>query len=183
MTKAVKSLALLDSLEEKVEKHLQEAVKTFQNLPDEVLKKPSSTGGWSIAECLWHLNSYGHFYLPEIKKGLEKGKKYEPNPEFKSSWFGAYFTRMMQPGKNMRKMKAFKDHVPPAGLDAYAEVAEFIRQQEQLLEYLRLARKTDLNKIKIPISIAKWFKLKLGDIFQFLIAHDERHIQQARRNL
>jgi hypothetical protein len=80
-------------------------------------------------------------------------------------------------------MKAFKDHVPPANLDAYAEVAEFIRQQEQLLIYLKKSRKNDLNRIKISVSIAKWLKLKLGDVFRFIIAHNERHILQARRNL
>lgn len=179
--KAVSSQKIIDSLEKKVELHLQEAIKTFQNLPENILLRPSGNGGWSIAECLWHLNSYGDFYLPEIKKGLENN--FQHNPEFKSSWLGNYFVNMMMPGEKSKKMKAFKDHRPPADLDAYAVVAEFIQQQEQLLGYLKKARKNDLNRIKIPISIAKWLKLNLGDVFRFLIAHDERHILQARRNL
>jgi hypothetical protein len=89
----------------------------------------------------------------------------------------------MQPGASMKKFKAFKNHVPPGEMDADKVVAEFIQQQEQLLMYLKQARQTDINRIRIPISILTWVKLKLGDVFRFIIAHDERHLQQARRNL
>lgn len=79
-------------------------------------------------------------------------------------------------------MKALKGHIPATQLNSYAVVAEFIQQQEKLLIYLRQARKADLD-IRIPITITKLIRLKLGDVFQFLIMHDERHIQQANRNL
>ena len=39
------------------------------------------------------------------------------------------------------------------------------------------------NKTRIPISINKWIKIKLGDTFRFVIYHNERHIQQAKRVL
>lgn len=175
------ALNLIDSLEDQVENHLNEAVRVFQNLSSEELLKPAANGGWSIAQCLWHLNSYGDYYLPQIKSGL--AKNYPANPAFKSTWLGNYFTRLMQPGANMKKFKAFKNHVPPEEMDADKVVAEFIQQQEQLLMYLKQARQTDMNRIRIPISILKWMKLKLGDVFRFIIAHDERHLQQAKRNL
>ena len=174
-------IQLLETLEDQVESHVSDAVKIFQNLSTEQLLKPASDGGWSIAQCLWHLNSYGDYYLPKIKSGLTKN--YQANPDFKSTWLGSYFTRIMKPGAQMKKYKAFKNHIPPVELEADKVVAEFIQQQEQLLSYLKLARHTDMNRIRIPISIVSWVKLKLGDVFQFIIAHDERHLQQAKRNL
>jgi uncharacterized damage-inducible protein DinB len=171
---------LLQTLEDQVEAHITDAVKIFQNLSPEELLKPAANGGWSIAQCLWHLNSYGDYYLPKIKSGL--AKNYLANPDFKSTWLGSYFTRIMKPGAQMKKFKAFKNHIPPAELDAHQVVAEFIQQQEQLLTYLKQARQTDMNRIRIPISILSWMKLKLGDVFQFIIAHDERHLLQAKRN-
>jgi uncharacterized damage-inducible protein DinB len=159
---------------------VNDAVKIFQNLTPEELLKPAMNGGWSIAQCLWHLNSYGDYYLPKIESGL--AKNYPANPEFKSTWLGSYFTRMMKPGAQMKKFKAFKNHVPPSELDADQVVAEFIQQQEKMLMYLKQARLTDMNKVRIPISILNWVKLKLGDVFQFIIVHDERHLQQAKRN-
>lgn len=175
--------ALLSSLESRVESHLQEAVRVFQNLDEKTLLLPSPTGGWSIAQCLEHLNSYGHYYLPQLFKSLEKAKTTAGETVYKSTWLGNYFVKMMEPSTGTRKFNAFNDHIPSPQLDAYTVVAEFIHQQEQLLRMLTLSRKADLNGPKIPISIASWIKLKPGDVLRFLIAHNERHIQQAKRNL
>jgi hypothetical protein len=48
---------------------------------------------------------------------------------------------------------------------------------------LEQSKKINLNKARVPISIAKFIKLKLGDVFGFLIAHNQRHILQAERAL
>jgi hypothetical protein len=181
--KPVNKEQLLNSLEEKVERHLQDAVYRFQNMHDHKLLQPAPDGGWSIAQCLDHLNSYGHFYLPHIQAGLAKPQSKPASDTFTSSWLGSYFTRMMDPVTGKKKFKAFKGHIPPPDLDAHAVVAEFIQQQEALLGYLRQARDKDLKAIKIPLSLTKWVQLRLGDVFQFLIAHNERHLVQAKRNL
>lgn len=174
---------LLNTLENRVESHLQQAIGQFQNMQEAQLLRAAKDGGWSIAQCLEHLNSYGHYYLPQIKKGLEKGGGNPPADTFNSSWLGSYFTRAMDPETGRKKIRAFKNHIPAAQLDAHAVVAEFIQQQESLLQYLQQSRSRNLNKIKIPISISRWIRLNLGDVFQFLIAHNERHMQQAERVL
>jgi hypothetical protein len=174
---------LLEALENKVERHLQEAIQVFQNTSAATLLNPAADGGWSIAQCLAHLNAYGDYYLPQIQNGLEKPVNKPASNTFQSTWLGAYFTRLMDPETSKKKQKAFKAYIPPAQLDAHAVVAEFIQQQETLLAYLKQARNADLNTIKIPISILKWLKLRLGDVFQFLIAHNERHLVQAKRNM
>lgn len=177
--KAVNKQQLIDNLEQQVDAHLQKAIKVYQNLDTDTLSKPSATGGWSIAQCLEHLNSYGNYYLPQIEKTLRNN--HSDSTTFTSGWLGDYFTKSMDPQEG-KKMKALKGHIPATQLDSYAVVAEFIQQQEKLLVYLRQARKADLD-IRIPITITKLIRLKLGDVFQFLIMHDERHLQQANRNL
>ena len=173
----------LNTLENKVENHLQEAIRIFQNTSEEILLRPAANGGWSIAQCLDHLNSYGQYYLPYIQSGLNKNIG-QPQPNtFQSTWLGNYFTRLMDPETGKKKHKAAKKHKPTPNLDAHAVVAAFIQQQETLLTYLKRAYQTDLNKNKIPVSIFKWIKLNLGDVLQFLIAHNERHLLQAKRNL
>lgn len=180
--KPIERNTLLSALEARVEKHLDVAIHTFQNLTTAGLNQQPVSGGWSVAQCLWHLNSYGDFYLPEIAKAL-KGST--PNPKtdtFQSGRFGAYFTRMMEPGAG-GKMKAMKGHIPPSDFHAPDVVATFIAQQELMLGYLRQARKYDLGAIRLPISISKLIRLKLGDVFQFCIAHDARHLAQAEKVL
>ena len=178
----VNKAELLKTLEDRVEAHIADTIALFQNRSNDFLNMPSAAGGWSIAQCLDHLNSYGNFYLPHIEKKLLDSEDAN-SLEFTSSWFGAYFTKMMDPKTGKKKYKAMKGHIPASDLDAAKVVGEFLRQQELLMSYLRQARKKDLNKIKIPISISKLIKLRLGDVFQFLIAHNERHMQQAKRNL
>ena len=55
---------------------------------------------------------------------------------------------------------------------------EFLTQEYLLLELLDQAETVDLNKIRIPISLTKLIKLKLGDVFNFIVAHHERHFLQ-----
>lgn len=171
--------AWLHELETQLEGQLSFTLSVLQNLDEPTLLREAANGGWSISQCLWHLNSYGDFYLPHIKTALEKAVK--GSADFRSGWLGALFIRMMQPGKG--KYKAFKDHVPPHKPDARQVLATFIQQQEELLYLLKQAKGVDINRIYIPISISKWVKLKLGDVFGFLLAHNERHLQQAKRNL
>ena len=102
MRQTATSIAILSGLEEQVESHISLVIRKFQNLPTDVLSRRPANGGWSIAECLWHLNSYGDYYLPAIEKGLACG--YPVSTTFSSSWLGAYFTRLMQPGEKMKKM-------------------------------------------------------------------------------
>ncbi len=173
---------LISQLETTVEAHIRVAVEVFQNLPATNLLRPSSTGGWSIAQCLEHLNSYGDYYLPEINKALIRSQDVAPKTTYKSGWLGACFTKMMDPA-SAKKMQAFKNHIPAVNLDPDEVVARFIAQQETMLLYLNSARKTDIGATRIPISITKLVRLKTGDVFQFCVAHDARHIAQAKRNL
>ncbi|WP_317044615.1 DinB family protein [Chryseobacterium geocarposphaerae] len=58
-----------------------------------------------------------------------------------------------------------------------------MKQQEQMLDLLKNAQNVDLNKTKTGISISSLIRLKLGDTFRFVIYHNQRHVQQAKRVL
>jgi hypothetical protein len=174
---------LLDLLEENIEQQINTAIMHFQNLNSDRLLKNPPNGGWSIAQCLEHLNSYGRYYLPAIENGLRQQHANDIETKIKSSWLGRYFTKLMNPKTSTRKFKAFKAHVPSENLNAHEVVAEFIQQQELFFKYIQDARKKNLNTVHIPISILKIIRLNINEVFHFLIAHNERHIRQAERNL
>lgn len=174
---------LLNHLENQVESHLQQAIREYQNLTPNFLLKPSITGGWSIAQCLAHLNSYGDYYLPVFEKGLQSSPDTTVENTIKSTWLGRKCIESMSSETSKKKYNAFKAYQPTPNLDAKIVVAEFITQQERMLQIIRTAYRKDIQQIKIPISIAKFLKLYLGDALQFLIVHNERHVQQANRNL
>lgn len=158
----------------------------FSALTDNQLCQKPASDQWSIAQCLEHLNSYGFYYIPKIDEVLQRGisTNLPAQERFTSSWLGNYFATSMQPGTDgtiSLKMKAFKNHTPSAELNAQAVLQEFIQQQNQLNQLLDLSKRTDMSQLRIPISIASWIKLSVGDTFRFLIAHEQRHIVQAQR--
>lgn len=175
----ISSRALLNYLEKTTERHIQKAIEDYQNMDRARLLKPAKDGGWSIAQCLDHLNGYGRYYYPLIQQKVDANTQQDET--YTSTWLGNYFVNMMDPDTGKKKMKAFKNHVPAPDLDAHEVVSEFIRQQEHLLQLIRISRKRDLNKIKIPISLTKYIRINLGDTLRFIVAHNERHMRQAER--
>lgn len=180
---SIDKLPWLALLESKTEQHILDAVEHFQNMDEQLLNKPSMTGGWSVAQCLAHLNTYGDYYLPKLQTGLELHSKVNDSGKYKSSWLGTYLIKLTDPQTGSMKLKAVKRHQPMVVLPAHQTVADFIDQQEIMLSLLRTAQQADVNQFKIPLSIASWVRLPLGDILHFMIAHTERHILQAKRNI
>ena len=175
---------LLDQYYQQTEALLDKAVKEWQNLPPHKLSQEPAPGSWSAAQCMAHLNAYGDYYLPAIEKAIHQARHQGSTPaaEFRSSWLGAYFTKIMQPDSKT-KMKSPANAIPPATPNSSETLAQFIDQQERLLKLIEQARAVDLNRVRIPISIVQWIRLKLGDTFGFYVAHHRRHVLQAERAL
>jgi hypothetical protein len=171
---------LLESLKKDVE-ILLECADFFRKEIDALLIPPVP-GKWSVAQILEHLNSYGRIYLPQIDKAISSSQS-KREAWFNSGYLGNYFTNIMKPKdvfdvKN--KMKAFKAHTPENKLNPGKVLDEFVEQQHKLLQLLEMAKQKSLNSIRIPLSVTKLIKLKLGDTFRFLIGHEQRHFVQAR---
>lgn len=156
--------------------------RTFKDLTSEQLNFRKSAEQWSILQCLEHLNLYGDFYLPEIEKQILAQPQTTVQTIFKSGLIGNYFANLMkaQDGK-LRKMKSPKDKVPSQSGLTVTTIDRFLKQQERLKALLHQARKTDLARTKVPISLTRFIRLRLGDTFRFFVYHIERHVLQAER--
>lgn len=182
--KRMQSNQLLDRLEADTKQIILTLHYLLQEDPGVLTQQPAA-GKWSVAQVVEHLNSYGRYYLPLIQQGL-KQSTYPANASFTPGWLGDYFTKSMLPkedGRIPNKMQAPKDHRPAPDVDSFTVLNEFMIQEKLLLELLQQARAANLNKIRIPISIAKFIKIKLGDTFRFLIAHHQRHFVQVSNTL
>lgn len=179
---------LLDDLYAQTEQFLQKVVQNWQNMPVQMFYKKPSPTAWSAAQCLEHLNFYGRYYLPALEKAIKTAeqKGYQPTENYASGWLGNYFYHQMLPnteGVLKTKMKAPAKAIPAEQPDARAMIAEFIDQQERMLQLIERARKINIGKVRVPISIMQWLKLKVGDTFLFMTAHHKRHILQAEKSL
>ena len=177
----IKTESLILDLIERTRQNINQ-VEQLSQLTEKELNKKKNQVTWSILECIEHLNLYGEFYIPEIEQKIEQSKT-DPDQLFKSGVLGNYFAKSMLPSKKMRKIKTFKDKNPNGRKLNKRTLKRFLEQQKQILELLNKSRKVNLNKTKTAISISKLLKLKLGNTFRVLIYHNQRHIEQARKQL
>jgi hypothetical protein len=156
--------------------------KEMIEMPLKMLEQRPETGGWNALECIEHLNFYGDFYLPEIRKRIENSK-FKPVPVFYPGLLGDYFVKAIEPKQGSKKIKTLKDKDPIGRTLDKTTIEKFISQQHETVQLLEMAKSVDLNSTKTSISLTKLIRLKLGDTFRFTIMHNKRHIEQAKKAL
>ena len=177
--KKVPATSLLETFQTDT-RHIMLRTAQLQQLPVSRLLQQPAPGRWSVAQVIEHLNTYGRYYLPKLQQAINN-KNGKPAEWFVPGWLGSYLTKSMMPkpdGTIGNKMKAFKNQTPAPELDAVKVLQEFEQQQVLLLQLLDKAQHVDLNRARIPVSIAPFIKLKMGDVFGFIIAHHQRHFVQ-----
>jgi hypothetical protein len=140
---------------------------------------------WNIEEIFMHLNDYADYYHATFLNKISKTRFKETKEIFVSSPLGRAAWRSMKLGNlnNIKKkMKSPKQYNPLINNKPKndASIEEFLIKQEEMLKIIELADKVNLKKVKIPISISKIVRLRLGDALLFVNYHNQRHIQQVK---
>lgn len=153
---------------------------------NEMLNRQPQPGKWSVAQVVEHLNTYNRYYIPYMQKAVATAGS--GNGTFEPGWLGEYFTKSMYSevrtsNKVANKMSAMKGHIPADLLDGPAVIAEFLNAQNELLQLLEVMAGKDLAGTKIPITISRFIKIRLGDAARFLVAHQVRHLLQVSNTL
>lgn len=160
---------------------LQETVATqLAPLSLDDLNFKTSPDSWSILECLEHLNRYSRYYNPALATAIEHNSGGAAVPEITYSWMGRKSLEVVRP-QNTKKHKTVK-HMNPANSDlGRATVDEFLQHQTGLQHLLQRAANADLHKKAVPVEFFRLMKLRIGEALEFVVLHEERHIQQALR--
>ena len=179
------SISLLDSLKDN-SNSINEILKDqLSKLSKNQLNWKSSIEKWSVLECLEHIILSGQYYIDQINNKLSVNL---PNTDpveikFKPGIIGNYSVKAMKPGPSgeiTNKMKTFKRMEPgKSNLDHNRILSDFEKYQTDLLSIIEKSRYYNVNKIKIKSSIGNLIRFKLGDALRFVIAHNQRHIQQS----
>jgi len=139
---------------------------------------------WSIAHCIDHLNAAARTYLPALDEGIADAIRrgiYAEGP-FQYNWFGRYFVWSMEPPPRL-KFKA-PPSFQPAPSRARAEImAAFRAYQVQFVDRLRQANGLDLARARVTSPVYRWIRLPLGSALALQIAHQRRHLWQAKQLL
>lgn len=141
-------------------------------------------GRWSVAECLVHLNVSVTATFPAFDKAIDAGRaegRTAAGP-FRYGWFAEWMIRVQEPPVK-RRMKTFPVfQVPPQERFGAAEVLpEFRRVRDALADRVRRSEGLDLRTLKVTSPASRWFRMPLGAYLRFVVAHDRRHLWQARQ--
>ena len=153
----------------------------IQPLPEAKLNHQPDEKCWSVAQCLEHLNRYADYYHPLIEKLLNEAAKAPEVNSYQTGIIGNYFANTMLPknGK-ISKISTPKDKNPLYSSVSPEVVSLFEKNQKELEALLNRSNDYDLGAIRVPITISRFIKLKLGDMFRFLVYHNLRHLEQCK---
>jgi uncharacterized damage-inducible protein DinB len=175
------SIQLITRLTDDVSAIITTIENEFLNLPDDALNKKESPVKWSILECIEHLNRYNRFYNVAIAGKLLPGPA-KIDVQVKTTWIGKKSIQAMHPN-NLKQQKTLKHLNPIHSQVSRSAMDEFLQHQRDLLVLLKKAESVNINTVRIPIEFFRLLKMNLGDAFQFVIVHQQRHMDQLNRIL
>jgi hypothetical protein len=154
----------------------------LDGLTDVQLHWRPSEGRWSIAECVAHLCTAGNLYLEPIDGAIQRGfeRAMFGGRDFVPGRLDRWFIAEMEPPPR-RRLKAPRK-IQPQRVESGAQLsASFDALQRGLIERIRRATGLDLSRVKMKSPIVPLFRLSLGAWLGFLLAHERRHLWQARQ--
>ena len=146
--------------------------------PEQFTQQPLA-GGWSVQECLVHLNVTGGLYLEMLEPvvGTAKAKGKKGNGPLRYGLLTGLFIRAQEPPVRWRMAspKAFR----PVAVPDASVLPTFLSLQEKMRDFLLRAEGLPLNRLKITSPESKWLRMSVSEAFGLLLAHERRHLWQA----
>ncbi|WP_080239810.1 DinB family protein [Spirosoma rigui] len=157
----------------------------FKPQSDAQLRWKPSPDRWSVLECVQHLNLAERFYIRNIQHKVDALGLVQTPPvdqTLESDWVGKALLYIVDP-KTTLKFPAPGIIRPrrPEELNPAEVLNQFIELQTILHDLLDKAVYLDWNNDKVSTLFGNWLKIRLGDALLMLVAHTERHMNQAMR--
>jgi hypothetical protein len=155
----------------------RELVEVF---PETLLSARPGEGRWSALECLAHLVVTSEAYVPLVSGALKANTPVGGERRFRMDAAGWLIARSLEPPARIRTRTVEEFQPRPFG-SASALLARFLELQEGTEGVLRAAARYDLNVIKVISPFNRRIRYNLFSCFRILLAHQRRHLWQARR--
>lgn len=149
--------------------------------PNRWAERPAS-GGWSVAECIAHLNLTADAYLPLLRGALDRARAAGGGAPatFRLGVVGWLIHRMAGPGSKAR-IKTSAAFVPAANASAQEIVSRFDRLQAEQIALLSEADGLPLHRVKVGSPFSDRVRYNTFAAFAIQPAHQHRHLDQAER--
>jgi hypothetical protein len=175
-------IAELETYQDQLLSIRQDASGLLSGFSDHQFNWRPAPNRWSMGECFDHLNlTAATLFLPAIDAAIERAKRQgltSPGP-FAYPALQRMFLKISEPPPKVR-FKAPAAVKQQAARPMAVVRQEFMERQDRLAEQILRADGLDLRRARhrSPLPIWKW---SLGTFFAVTLAHERRHIWQARQ--
>lgn len=178
------SIELLSEVRSITQANLEVLASRFASLSNDQNKWKPFENAWNIQEVFAHLNKFAGYYHETIKNCIHKTRFKTPSENFISSPLGRSAWASMKLGNvnNVkRKFKAQRLNNPMVenSLISGQDTKDLMNHLKELNLIFDLSSQVNIRKVKIPISISKIIRFRLGDALLYVVYHNQRHMQQA----
>jgi hypothetical protein len=173
----------IDQFRQEFERLANQADALVAPLSDEEFSRHPPAGGWSVGQCIDHLNATAREYLPRLDEAIAEAIRqgmYGEGP-FEYNLFGRMFAWVMEPPVRRMKAKAPEMFLPAPRKSRPEIMAAFRAYQVQYVDRLRQANGLDLARARVLSPVSTWIRIPLGSGFAVITAHERRHLWQAEQ--
>ncbi len=171
-----------------VQRELQEAtsgaLQLVERLPDTTWRKRPGRGGWSVAQCVMHLNKTTEGFLPRLDAAIHEGrrKNLTGSGPFRRDFTGWLLCTLVEPPYRIkvRTPAAFN----PQQVDSIGIVMKtWELLQDELCRRIAAADGLALDKLKVFSPFVGSMKYNLLSALMVIPAHQRRHMWQVEQIL
>jgi hypothetical protein len=164
----------------------EEATTLVTDVDAKTLRAQPAPEMWSAAQCIDHLNTAGWLLLQSMERMIQQGQAEGPygEPPFEYGFVSRWFVRVLKPSSDWT-FDAPSLFEPDAPNTLYpGEITdEFLALQDQFSECVVDADGLDLRRLRLSSPAIPLLRISLGAWFEATLAHERRHLDQARRIL
>ncbi|MDZ4674305.1 MAG: DinB family protein [Gemmatimonadota bacterium] len=172
--------AQLSVLEEEFMRALDQLHLLVELVPAADWTRRRDPQGWSVAECVAHLNLTSVAYLPLLQAAVEEARalggsapaRYRRDPAGWLLW------ATMGPPVRIRT-RTIPSFIPAAAADQGPLVAEFERLQNAQMAALHQSDGLPLGRVRVASPFNRKVKYNLFACFGIVARHQHRHLWQA----
>jgi hypothetical protein len=147
--------------------------------PSQLTWRPPE-GAWSVADVLEHLIRSHDDYLPALLARVSGAPPVVGTPRpWKKSLVGGWLASAMRSERKMPSPRGWR--VPETPRDGVAEA--FLERQRELYAIISEAERLDWRSLRISSPVSRLVRMNIGDAFEVLTSHAERHARQMERLL
>jgi hypothetical protein len=152
------------------------------NLTEAQFQAPPRVGGWSVGYCIEHLVLTGHDFLGRWGTAMKeaRGNGRGCGRSFRYRWWQRALLQFTEPPYRM-KTKTSQLFLPCARRSMQETIQRFLSMHQSFAEQVTSSRGLDVERTRVQSPFASWVWYPLGFSFDLALAHERRHLWQARQ--